>query len=146
MEQPSVRDGILDGEERNCDNAACQLQLPREQIEAFCVRHHIRKLSRCSVRCLTERFGPESDCGCAGGVRTRSSALAISASQAWSELSEFGRQCWRRSAALGLVARPKKTRHVSASAGRKRRGGRKLGNRARCPTRDWMAAKRTHPR
>ncbi len=36
------------------------VELPREQIEAFCVRHHIRKLSLFGS-VLTERFGPESD-------------------------------------------------------------------------------------
>ncbi len=36
------------------------VELPREQIAAFCVEHHIRKLSLFGS-VLTERFGPESD-------------------------------------------------------------------------------------
>ena len=36
------------------------VELPREQIAAFCVRHHIRRLSLFGS-VLTERFGPESD-------------------------------------------------------------------------------------
>ncbi|MFZ0591550.1 MAG: nucleotidyltransferase family protein [Bryobacteraceae bacterium] len=36
------------------------IELPREQIEAFCVRHHIRKLSLFGS-VLTPRFRPSSD-------------------------------------------------------------------------------------
>lgn len=36
------------------------IELPREQIEAFCVRHHIRKLSLFGS-VLTPRFRPTSD-------------------------------------------------------------------------------------
>ncbi len=36
------------------------VELPREQIAAFCNRHHIRKLSLFGS-VLTARFGPESD-------------------------------------------------------------------------------------
>jgi uncharacterized protein len=40
--------------------AALPIELPREQIEAFCVRHHIRKLSLFGS-VLTPRFRPSSD-------------------------------------------------------------------------------------
>jgi hypothetical protein len=40
--------------------AALPIQLPRDQIEAFCVRHHIRKLSLFGS-VLTPRFRPSSD-------------------------------------------------------------------------------------
>ena len=40
--------------------AALPIELPREQIEAFCVRHHIRKLSLFGS-VLTPRFRPTSD-------------------------------------------------------------------------------------
>lgn len=40
--------------------AALPIALPREQIEAFCVRHHIRKLSLFGS-VLTPRFQPSSD-------------------------------------------------------------------------------------
>ena len=40
--------------------AALPIELPREQIEAFCVRHHIRKLSLFGS-VLTPRFRPASD-------------------------------------------------------------------------------------
>lgn len=40
--------------------AALPIQLPRESIEAFCVRHHIRKLSLFGS-VLTSRFRPSSD-------------------------------------------------------------------------------------
>ena len=40
--------------------AALPIELPRERIEAFCVRHDIRKLSLFGS-VLTERFGPASD-------------------------------------------------------------------------------------
>lgn len=40
--------------------ATLPIQLPREQIEEFCVRHHIRKLSLFGS-VLTPRFGPSSD-------------------------------------------------------------------------------------
>src|ERR1700745_2088970 len=36
------------------------IALPHEQIEAFCARHHIRKLSLFGS-VLTPRFGPNSD-------------------------------------------------------------------------------------
>lgn len=37
-----------------------RLPIPRDKIEAFCVRHHIRKLSLFGS-ILTPRFRPESD-------------------------------------------------------------------------------------
>jgi len=37
-----------------------QLQIPKEKIEAFCRKHHIRKLSLFGS-VLREDFGPESD-------------------------------------------------------------------------------------
>jgi hypothetical protein len=40
--------------------AALPIELPREQMEAFCVRHHIRKLSLFGS-VLTPRFQPSSD-------------------------------------------------------------------------------------
>lgn len=40
--------------------AALPIELPRENIEAFCVRHHIRKLSLFGS-VLTSRFRPASD-------------------------------------------------------------------------------------
>jgi predicted nucleotidyltransferase len=40
--------------------AALPIELPREQIEAFCVRHRIRKLSLFGS-VLTPRFRPTSD-------------------------------------------------------------------------------------
>lgn len=40
--------------------ASLPIELPREQIEAFCVRHHIRKLSLFGS-VLTPRFQPSSD-------------------------------------------------------------------------------------
>ncbi len=40
--------------------AALPIELPREQIEAFCVRNHIRKLSLFGS-VLTPRFRPSSD-------------------------------------------------------------------------------------
>ena len=40
--------------------ATLPIELPREQIEAFCVRHHIRKLSLFGS-VLTPRFRPSSD-------------------------------------------------------------------------------------
>lgn len=40
--------------------AALPIELPHEQIEAFCVRHHIRKLSLFGS-VLTPRFRPTSD-------------------------------------------------------------------------------------
>jgi len=40
--------------------AALPIELPREQIEAFCVRHRIRKLSFFGS-VLTPRFRPTSD-------------------------------------------------------------------------------------
>ena len=40
--------------------AALPIELPREQMEAFCVRHHIRKLSLFGS-VLTPRFRPSSD-------------------------------------------------------------------------------------
>ncbi len=39
---------------------ALPVAIPREAIEAFCVRHHIRKLSLFGS-ILTERFGDDSD-------------------------------------------------------------------------------------
>jgi len=39
---------------------APQLAIPREEIEAFCLRHHIRRLSLFGS-ILTPRFRPESD-------------------------------------------------------------------------------------
>lgn len=36
------------------------LALPQESIEAFCLRHHVHKLSLFGS-VLTERFGPQSD-------------------------------------------------------------------------------------
>lgn len=40
--------------------AVLPIELPREQIEAFCVRHHVRKLSLFGS-VLTPRFGATSD-------------------------------------------------------------------------------------
>ena len=40
--------------------AALHIELPLENIEAFCLRHHIRKLSLFGS-VLTPRFGPSSD-------------------------------------------------------------------------------------
>jgi predicted nucleotidyltransferase len=40
--------------------ATLPVQLPTQQIEAFCLRHHIRKLSLFGS-VLTSRFRPESD-------------------------------------------------------------------------------------
>jgi uncharacterized protein len=40
--------------------AALPLEFPREQIEAFCIRNHIRKLSLFGS-VLTPRFRPSSD-------------------------------------------------------------------------------------
>ena len=40
--------------------ATLPVELPRQDIEAFCVRHHIRKLSLFGS-ILTARFRPESD-------------------------------------------------------------------------------------
>jgi len=40
--------------------ATLPVQLPTQQIEAFCIRNHIRKLSLFGS-VLTSRFGPQSD-------------------------------------------------------------------------------------
>ncbi len=37
-----------------------QIEIPKEKIEAFCIKHHIRKLSLFGS-VLREDFGPESD-------------------------------------------------------------------------------------
>ena len=51
-------DGIL--RTRNRLDGCLAFELPREQMEAFCVRHNIRKLSLFGS-VLTPRFRPSSD-------------------------------------------------------------------------------------